>query len=191
MKLLTKGLLFLTSGVILVATGVLLVLFYQHFKTIGNYPVTSWLEDHKADCAIVLTGGANRLDDAIEQLYLKRVSKLIITGVNPKSELRDFFPKEAFFGDLDPGDIILEKQSLSTYGNAVQTLPLVEALNCKDVVLITSKLHMYRAHKVFRTYFPEEIPIYRRSTVGKRYQAHWSRVAAEAVKTLFYDLWFF
>ena len=158
----------LTLGAALMVTiGVNLVLFYQHFKIIKAYPVTSWTQDHRADCAVLLTGGANRIDDGIEQLYLKRVSKLIIAGVNPKSQLRDFFPQEAFFGSLDPGDIIIEKQSQTTYGNAVQTLPLVQALNCKDVVLITSKLHMFRAYNVFRTYFPEDIPIYQRSTVGR------------------------
>lgn len=165
--------------------------YYTLFKTIRDFPVTAWLEDHKADCGVVLTGGPNRIDDGFEQLYLKRVKKIIISGVNPSTQLRDIFPQQAFYGDIDLDDIILEKRSLTTYGNAQQALPLVEALNCKDVVLITSKLHMFRAYETFKTHFPEEIPIYKRSTVGKRYQPHWSRVGAEALKTLFYDLWFF
>ena len=32
---------------------------------------------------------------------------------------------------------------------------LVEALNCKDVILITSHLHMYRASRTFKAIFPE------------------------------------
>jgi uncharacterized SAM-binding protein YcdF (DUF218 family) len=133
----------------------------------------------------------NRIVDAFELLYLKSVKKVIISGVNPTTPLRDIFPQQHYMGDLDPDDIILEKRSLTTYGNAQQTFPLVEALNCKDVVLITSKLHMFRAYSTFRAHFPMDIPIYRRSTVGKRYRAHWSRVWAETLKTVFYDLWFF
>ncbi|NQZ17836.1 MAG: YdcF family protein [Bdellovibrionales bacterium] len=169
----------------------LLVSSYSLFKEIRNYPVTAWLDDHRADCAIVLTGGPNRIFDAFEQLYLKRVKKVIISGVNPATELRYIFPQKAFYGKLDEGDIILEKRSLTTYGNAQQALPLVEALNCKDVVLITSKLHMTRAYKTFRNHFPKDIPIYKRSTMGKRYKPHWSRVGSETMKAVFYDLWLY
>jgi len=179
------------GGILGIGFCLLLIMFYKHFNRVRQYPVTAWLEDHKADCGVVLTGGPNRIDDALEQLYLKRVKKVIISGVNPRTQLRDIFPQKVFFGDLDQDDIILEKRSLTTYGNAQQALPLVEALNCKDVVLITSRLHMFRAFKTFRTHFPQEIPIYRRSTVGRRFQPHWSRVGAEAFKTVFYDLWFF
>lgn len=173
------------------ASVAVLILSYGNLKEITKFPVTAWIEDHQADCAIVLTGGPNRIFDAFEQLYLKRVKKVIISGVNPAAELRDIFPQKSFYGSLDEGDIILEKRSLTTYGNAQQTLPLVEALNCKDVVLITSKLHMYRAYKTFRNHFPKDIPIYKRSTVGRRYVPHWSRVGAETLKSVFYDLWFF
>jgi len=165
--------------------------FYRHFHIIHQYPVTAWSEDNQADCGVVLTGSANRINDGFEQLYLKRVKKLIISGVHPATQLRDIFPQRAFYGDLDEDDIILEKRSLTTYGNALQTLPLVEALNCKDVILITSKLHMFRAYSTFRQHFPEEIPLYQRSTVGRRFESHWTSVGSEAVKSVFYDLWFF
>ncbi len=176
---------------VFILTSLFVVRSYQHFKKIQQYPVTAWLEDHTADCAVVLTGGTNRIDDAFEQLYLKRVTTIIISGVHPAAQLRDIFPQQSFFGDIDTDDIILEKRSLTTYGNAQQALPLVEALNCKDVVLITSKLHMFRAYSTFKAHFPKEIPIYRRSTVGKRFESHRSRVWAETLKTVFYDLWFF
>lgn len=165
--------------------------YYRYFKLIKNFPVTAWNEDHRADCAVALTGGPNRITDAFELLYLKRVKKVIVAGVNPLTELRDIFPQRYFYGGIDEDDIILEKRSLTTYGNAQQVLPLLEALNCKDFILITSHLHMLRAYKTFRSHIPEEIPIYQRSTIGKRYRPHWSQVSAEAMKTVFYSLWFF
>lgn len=187
------------SKIFLFATGIMITLVfalmavnvYRHFRVIRNFPVTAWSEDHRADCGVVLTGGPNRVDDALESLYLSRIKKLIISGVHPSAQLRDIFPQLPYMGQLDPGDIILEKRSLTTYGNAQQALPLVEALNCKDVVLITSKLHMHRAYQTFKVHFPKEIPIYQRSTVGKREASHWIRVWVETLKTAFYDLWFF
>lgn len=186
-----KRLLIALSSVFVLSFFYIVYISYGHFKRIREYPVTSWKVDHRADCAVVLTGGPNRIEDSFEQLYLKRVKKVIISGVNPVTQLRELFPQRFFYGDLDPGDIILEKRSLTTYGNAQQTLPLVEALNCKDVVLITSKLHMFRAFSTFRKHFPKDIPIYQRATVGRRYQPHWTRVGAETLKAVFYDLWFF
>lgn len=183
--------LFTLGSLLLLSLVYLSGLFYSHYNTIREYPVTAWLEDHRADCGVVLTGGPNRIQDALEQLYLKRIKKLIISGVNPATQLRDIFPEKPFYGDLDGDDIILEKRSLTTFGNAQQALPLIEALNCKDFVLMTSKLHMFRAFNTFRNHFPAEIPIYRRSTLGKRHSARSSRLGAEAFKTVFYDLWFF
>ncbi len=176
---------------ILVIASLLSLYSVGHLKIISNYPVTAWLEDHQADCGVVLTGGPNRIGEAFELLYLKKVKKVIISGVHPSTELRDLFPQKPYYGDIDSDDIILEKRSLTTYGNAQQTLPLVEALNCKDVVLITSRIHMHRAFQTFRSHFPKEIPIYRRSTVGRRLKIHWTRLAIETLKTVFYDFWFF
>ncbi len=182
---------FLIGGTCVITFFYLSYSFYSFFQQIKTHPITSWTEDHKADCAVALTGGPNRIGDAFELLYLKRVKKVIISGVNPAAELRDLFPQRYFLGDIDEDDIILEKRSLTTYGNAQQVLPLLEALNCKDMVLITSNLHMIRAYSTFRAHIPEEIPIYKRSTIGKRYNPHWAQVGAEALKTVFYDLWFY
>lgn len=187
----SKGVFLFLSGLFVFIVCYALYLFYIYFNMIQKFPVTAWKEDHRADCAVVLTGGPNRISDAIELLYLKRVKKVIISGVNPATELRAIFPQKTFFGDLDEDDIILEKRSLTTYGNAKQTLPLVEALNCKDIVLITSRIHMVRASATFRAHFPPEIPIYPRSTIGKQSDSHWTQVGAESFKTVFYDLWLF
>ena len=153
--------------------------------------VTAWTQDHFADCGVVLTGETNRIPDAIEQLYLKRVNKLIISGVYSHTELRELFPAQHYYGALDINDIILEKNSLTTFGNAQQSLPLVEALRCRDVVLMTSRLHMHRAYRVFRGHFPDDIPIYQRATVGKQLRSPWTRISVEALKAMFYDFWFY
>jgi len=175
----------------LVAGGAFLYSFLGNYRRVTATPVSAWSVDHRADCGVVLTGGPNRIPDAFQQLYLGRIKKLIISGVYSKTSLNDLFPQRFYFGSLNVNDIILERRSLTTFGNAQQSLTLIEALNCRDVVLMTSRLHMYRAYKTFRHYFPKEVPIYKRSTVGKRYEHSLVMSSVETLKAVFYDLWMY
>lgn len=163
--------------------------FYQESEIISHQPVTSWEEDHSADCAVVLTGGAGRVREGFDLLAQKRIKKLIVSGVFPQASLREIFPQWPYYGVLDSRDIILEKRSRTTYGNAQQSLPLVEALHCRDIILITSRIHMYRSMKIFTAVFPPAFPIYPRSIVQGSYEPPWSELFVEVTKSLFYSLW--
>jgi uncharacterized SAM-binding protein YcdF (DUF218 family) len=136
-----------------------------------------------------LTGGPGRVRDGFDLLAQGRVKKLIISGVFPQAELRDIFPQRPFYGAIAEEDIVLEKRSSTTYGNAQQSLPLVQALQCKEVLLVTSNLHMYRSFKIFKAVFPDEIQVHPRAVVAGRYEPDFFDVAAETIKTLFYSLW--
>ncbi len=150
---------------------------------------TAWQSDHFSDCAIVLTGGSGRVREGFDLLTQKRVKKLIISGVYPKATLREIFPQWPFYGTIKESDVILEKRSQTTYGNAQQSLPLTEALKCRDITLITSRLHMYRAFKIFRSVFPKDYPIYPRAIVGGRMKPKLSSLLVEVTKSLFYSVW--
>ncbi|MCM2281394.1 MAG: YdcF family protein [Bdellovibrionaceae bacterium] len=164
-------------------------LFSREATRVRAFPATSWTEDHAADCAIVVTGGPGRVREGFDLLIRKSVQKLIISGVHPQAELRDIFPLWPYHGDLRESDVILEKTSQTTWGNAQQSLALVEALRCRDVVLVTSRLHMYRALSTFRAQFPSSIPIYPRAVISGSYTPGRHEVAWEAVKSIFYSLW--
>ena len=157
-------------------------------KILAQRP-TAWELDHFSDCAIVLTGGRGRVREGFDLLTQKRIKKLIISGVYPGSTLREIFPQWPFYGAIEESDVILEKRSRTTFGNAQQSLPLAEALKCRDITLITSRLHMYRAYRIFRSVFPPEYPIYPRAIVGRRLEPHWSSQLIEVIKSLFYSLW--
>lgn len=163
--------------------------FYQESIKVSRQNVTSWEIDHKADCAVVLTGGAGRVREGFDLLAQKRIKKLIISGVFPQAKLRDIFPQWPFYGRIDTSDVILEKRSETTYGNAQQSLPLVEALHCRDLILITSRLHMYRAQKIFVAIFPPHFPIYPRSVIQGSYNPTWLDLSLEVFKSIFYSLW--
>lgn len=160
---------------------------YQILKT----EVNSWTEDLAADCAVVLTGGPQRVREGFDLLANHRVKKLIISGVHPRAQLREIMPNILFYGEINEKDIILERKSGTTYGNAQQSLVISEAAGCRDILLVTSKWHMHRAYKTFRAIFPENIAIYKNAVYGGLQKNVYFEVGWEIFKTLFYKLWVF
>lgn len=165
------------------------VLIYLESQKILRQEVTAWTEDHRADCAVVVTGSPGRVREGFDLLVQGRVRKLIISGVYRHAGLRDIFPQWPYYGPLHEEDVILEKRSNTSYGNAQQSLPLVEALRCRDLILITSRIHMYRASRIFKAVFPENFVIHHRAVVAGDYNPPAYDVWLEAVKSLFYSLW--
>lgn len=163
--------------------------FVSEYRSVVQEPVLSWTQTQTADCAVVLTGGGGRVREGFDLLSNQSVKKLIISGVNPNSRLREIMPAWSFYGDIKEEDVILEKRSETTYGNAQQSLSIVEALRCRDIVLVTSRLHMHRSYKTFRGAFPENIEIFKHSVVSGRYEVSVWEASFEAMKSLFYALW--
>lgn len=173
---------------LLLAVGGSYGLFHYEKNLILKEDVTSWTRDSKADCAVVLTGKAYRVQEGLDLLARNSVRKVIISGVNPNSKLEEIYPQMPFLSSLNPDDIILERNSLTTYGNASQSLQLVEALNCRDILLVTSRLHMYRAYRTFRHTFPEAIEIDKHSVVSGHLRPSIGEIASEVIKSLFYEV---
>lgn len=161
----------------------------QEYKTVNKEPSTAWSQTPNADCGIVLTGSSGRVREGFDLLANQNIRKLIISGVFQNARLREILPAWTFYGTLNENDVILERHSETTYGNAQQSLTIVEALHCRDVVLITSQLHMYRSYRTFRSAFPENIEIRKHSVVSGRYQIAFWEILIEAGKSLFYSLW--
>lgn len=168
---------------------ILTAAYVREVRLILAQPLTSWSEDVSADCAVVVTGGPNRIREGVDLLARHAVQKLIISGVHPQAGFRDIFSFWPFYGEIHEPDVVLERRSRTTYGNAQQSLPLVEALRCRDLVLITSRAHMRRALGTFRAEFPQTIPIIPRAVISYGVEPTWSEVAIEAVKSLFYSIW--
>lgn len=132
-----------------------------------------------SDCGVVLTGSAGRIREAFEVLAQKKINKLIVSGVYKDTRLREIFPHLDYYPEINPQDIILEKISGSTYENAVQSLQVAETLKCKNILLMTSQLHMYRAQAVFKSYFPGTIEI-----------RNYAVVSSAGRDDAFFDIWF-
>lgn len=167
-----------------------LIYFYVHeIEMIKNTPREAWEKDVIADCAVVLTGGAGRVKEGLDLLVRKQVQRVIISGVNPQVTLRDLYPQLALYPQVNADEIIIERHSETTYGNAQQSLPIVEALQCRDILLVTSYLHMRRAHRTFVASFPEEIKVIPYGIAGSDIPPHLTDLFIEATKAWFYSLW--
>lgn len=141
----------------------------QESRFILGEPETKVLDSHlQADCGVVLTGSPGRIRESFELLGQKKIRKLIVSGVYKETQLNEIFPHLAFYPEISEQDIFLEKKSETTYGNAVQSLALVKALQCHDILLITSQLHMYRAYRIFSHIYPTSITINKLTVANKR-----------------------
>lgn len=141
-----------------------------------------------AECGVVLTGSAGRIREGFEVLAQKKIDHLIVSGVYKDTKLHEIFPLLPYYPEINPENIVLEKISGSTYGNAVQSLQVVETLKCRTVLLITSQLHMYRAYRTFRENFPDEIAIQQYAVVHHARENSDLDVFIETVKALSYSV---
>jgi uncharacterized SAM-binding protein YcdF (DUF218 family) len=178
-------------GVVVVATTIMILslVIRQELKLIEGEPISAWTEDHRADCAVVLTGGPGRVREGFDLLSRGQVHKLIISGVHPRATLREIFPQWPFYGSLRVEDVVLERRSATTYGNAVQSLPLVEAMRCRSLILVTSHVHMRRAFRTFRQVFPREVLIFTRAVSSGTIPPRRTDLLVEVAKSIFYSLW--
>lgn len=177
----------LVASVLLIAFS-LGLRFTTEFNKIRLTPIDSWNRDQRADCAVVLTGGSGRVKEGMDLLARHSIRKLIISGVNPQADWRDIFPNWPYYQDVSEENIVLERKSRTTFGNAQQSLAVVEALGCRDLLLITSRFHLHRALKTFRAEFDNRMPVEGRA-IAVPSEAESIEIATEAMKALFYGLW--
>ena len=164
-------------------------IFLLEFRKISSGKITAWDENYKADCAVVLTGGTGRVREGFDLLSRKSIRKLIISGVHDRATLREIFPWWPFYGELNQADVILEKKSKTTYGNAKETRKLAFEFDCKNLILITSYVHIYRANKVFKAFFPYDYEIYLVAVAPQSSDISFENYIIETLKSLFYSLW--
>jgi len=101
--------------------------------------------DATADGIVVLTGGAERINDAIELLASGRGQRLLITGVAPTTNTADLArllpERQHWFGCC----VDLDYSAVNTIGNAVETRRWVLDRGFRSLLVVTSSYHMPRA----------------------------------------------
>jgi uncharacterized SAM-binding protein YcdF (DUF218 family) len=163
--------------------------FSDEYRVIARTPLDAWTRDQRADCAVVLTGGSGRVKEGMDLLARRAIRKLIISGVNPQADWREIFPNWPYYQDVPESDIVLERKSRTTFGNAQQTLAVAEALHCRDLLLVTSRFHLHRALRTFRAEFEDRMPVEGRAVPAPSTDVEALEIATESGKSLFYSLW--
>jgi len=98
----------------------------------------------RTDAIVALTGGAERIGDAIDLLAKGYGRRLLITGVNERTS-RDQIAR------LNPGQrrlfdccVDLDYRARNTIGNAVETRRWMEDHRFRSLIVVTSNYHMPR-----------------------------------------------
>lgn len=98
-----------------------------------------------ADGIVVLTGAAQRMNDAVELLANNRGKRLLVSGVNPITTTDELKKQIPDFARLSECCIDLGHEAQNTLGNAVETAAWAKKHGFKTLLIVTSAWHMPRA----------------------------------------------
>jgi uncharacterized SAM-binding protein YcdF (DUF218 family) len=109
-----------------------------------------------ADGVVALTGGSERIVDAVELLAKGRARRLLITGVNQQTSRHEIARLMPNFQQLFDCCIDLGRAAQNTAGNADETRRWVEANSIRSsLIVVTSNYHMPRALVELRSVLPQ------------------------------------
>ena len=101
------------------------------------------------DAAIVLTGGAGRIEHAIDVVREGKAKRLLIAGADPSVTKRDLAQRIRGSGALLKCCVDLGSESVDTRTNAEEAQRWLSQHRFQSVRLITSDWHMRRARYEF------------------------------------------
>lgn len=110
--------------------------------------------EQKTDAIVVLTGGRNRLREAVRLLNAGMAEKMLISGVYSAVSLREL-QKRPDVQIAAEKKVILDKKSTNTVENAIESARWIKANGITSVRLVTSNYHLPRSAEEFRFYAPE------------------------------------
>ena len=107
------------------------------------------------DGIVALTGGPDRVEDALRLLAAGIAPRLLVSGIGEKTDL----PALAHRAGIDPGPIAgkveLGRGARSTHGNAMETAAWARAHRARTVLVVTAWFHMPRAQTELRRAMPD------------------------------------
>lgn len=139
-----------------------LVLFTKMIPSMSQPAINS------TDGIVIFTGGGTRLKEALVLFEQEKGKYLLISGVNPESEISTLLNQNPL-----KERITLGYEALDTLGNAEETASWVRRNNIKSLMLITSNYHMPRSLLELRHLVPN-VEILPHPVVGEAFlQPKW------------------
>ncbi|MCM2344658.1 MAG: YdcF family protein [Alphaproteobacteria bacterium] len=120
--------------------------------------LSAYNPEQPTDAIIVLTGGAQRVNQGLDLLAQGQAKKLFISGVNGHvtlNEILDLWQRPIIKQDIDDCCIILDHKAKNTIQNARETKLWAEQQGIKTIRLVTSDYHMPRARLEFHATMPD------------------------------------
>ncbi|MES2729408.1 MAG: YdcF family protein [Pseudomonadota bacterium] len=110
----------------------------------------------KADAAVVLTGGGQRIESGLALLEKGIVPKILISGVHPRATLPQLLEQQklTLAQEFHPA-IVLGRQATDTVGNATEASDWIKNEHIQTVILVTATYHMPRAMYEFKMTAPQ------------------------------------
>lgn len=108
----------------------------------------------RTDAIVVVTGGPQRIGDAINLLGADRGARLLISGVNEKTSREELAKLNPSARELLACCVDLDYRARNTIGNAIEARRWVRRHSFKSLLLVTSNYHMPRALAEFSHAMP-------------------------------------
>jgi uncharacterized SAM-binding protein YcdF (DUF218 family) len=140
--------------IVVVAAGLLVAGFFIFVSTIPRVEPETKIS---GDGIVVLTGGAERLADALALLSEGRARRLLISGVNPDTSEAQIARLHPQYKRLFDCCVDLGRRALNTAGNAIETRQWVRRHGFEAVIVVTSGWHMRRSLLELERSIPEVI----------------------------------
>ena len=154
----------------------------------------------RADVVVVLSGSTgDRVREAVRLYHAGVAPKLLMTG-GPffDTSMAGIMADYAVSLGVPSHNILLEEAAVSTYTNATGSLPILQAMGAKRVLLVTSRFHTARSYDTFRDVLPEDMDLFIQSSEdGVSADTWWQHgemaeiVLIELGKTVYYWLRYF
>ncbi|MCP8938707.1 YdcF family protein [Alsobacter sp. SYSU M60028] len=128
------------SGALLLA----ILLGIGFFVFLGSLERAEGRDFAPVDGIVALTGGSERISDAIDLLARGRGQRLLITGVNEKTTREELARQKPEFRSYFACCVDLDYEALNTIGNARQTRNWVQQHGFGSLLVVTSTYHMPR-----------------------------------------------
>jgi len=112
-------------------------------------------ETVRADGIIALTGGAERITEALDLLTEGRARRLLITGVNKATSEESLSGHSAGGAEMLDCCVDIDRNALNTLGNALETARWVRDKQFKSIIVVTSNYHMPRSLLELRRVLPD------------------------------------
>ena len=127
----------------------------------------------KADGIVVLTGGASRIEDAIELLAQSNGRRLLISGVNRSTSDRAIARLRPEHATIVACCVDLDRAAVNTTTNATETRRWARERGFKSLIVVTSNYHMPRAMAELSHQLPD-VALIAFPVVSDRLKAGWA-----------------